>query len=134
MAGPERSETWLALVQRGECSFVDKVREAQRLGARGVVVGGAQENAAQGDELVTMYSPGSYFHSMRSKGDFSYLPKNNLIHPAPSGDITVPSTYISHKSYKELMKIIAASNTTISGLHTVSLLLSSDEVWQWYVF
>lgn len=56
---PEFSERWIALVMRGGCTFVEKIREAQRLGAKGVVVGG--ENAVQdtqGDGLVQMYSLG----------------------------------------------------------------------------
>lgn len=59
---PEVTETWIALIMRGECTFVDKVREAQRFGAKGVVVGG--ENAEQdshGDGLVQMYSMGESF-------------------------------------------------------------------------
>lgn len=56
---PESSETWIALVQRGECQFVDKVREAQRLGAWLVVVGGDNpETSGNPDGLVNMYSPG----------------------------------------------------------------------------
>lgn len=57
---PESSETWIALVQRGSCEFVKKVREAQRLGARAVVVGG-EDPAVTGypDALVNMYSPGT---------------------------------------------------------------------------
>ena len=60
---PERSETWIALVQRGECQFVDKVREAQRLGANAVVVGGDNpEISGYPDGLVNMYSPGTIIH------------------------------------------------------------------------
>lgn len=36
---PGEDEPWIALVQRGQCQFVDKAREAQRLGAKGIVVG-----------------------------------------------------------------------------------------------
>lgn len=62
--GPEPTETWIALVQRGTCSFVSKVREAQRLGAKGVVVGGDNpEVSGNPDALVNMYSPGTYFQS-----------------------------------------------------------------------
>lgn len=53
---PDKSEPWLALVQRGNCSFIDKVREAMALGARGVIVGGGPAND---DGLVTMYNPGA---------------------------------------------------------------------------
>lgn len=56
---PEVSETWIALIMRGGCSFVDKVREAQKFGAKGVVVGGENaEQDAHGDGLVQMYSLG----------------------------------------------------------------------------
>ena len=50
---PEASETWIALVQRGGCPFVEKARQAQRLGAKAVVVGGDRENP---DALLNMYS------------------------------------------------------------------------------
>jgi hypothetical protein len=57
---PNRAETWIALVQRGECQFVEKVREAQRLGANAVVVGGDNPNiSGNPDVLVNMYSPGA---------------------------------------------------------------------------
>jgi hypothetical protein len=58
---PDSSEKWIALVQRGECSFAEKVREAQRLGAAGVIVGG------QTEELVNMYSPGTPSSTPRSR-------------------------------------------------------------------
>ena len=50
---PDPSETWIALVQRGGCPFVDKARQAQQLGAKAVVVGGDRENP---DALLNMYS------------------------------------------------------------------------------
>jgi hypothetical protein len=81
---PDPKESWIALVQRGHCPFVDKacqphllargvllfyhqVREAQRLGARAVVVGGEDpEISGLPDALVNMYSKGS-FHPPSSK-------------------------------------------------------------------
>ncbi|KAG5727938.1 hypothetical protein E4T56_gene19937, partial [Termitomyces sp. T112] len=59
LSGPNQpTEPWIALVQRGQCEFVKKVREAQRLGAKAVVVGG-DDPAISGfpDALVNMYSP-----------------------------------------------------------------------------
>jgi PA domain len=58
--GPNQpTEPWIALVQRGKCEFVKKVREAQRLGARAVVVGGENPDVSgYPDLLVNMYSPG----------------------------------------------------------------------------
>lgn len=56
---PDRSDTWIALVQRGKCEFVNKIREAQRLGANAVVVGGDNpETSGNPDALINMYSPG----------------------------------------------------------------------------
>jgi E3 ubiquitin-protein ligase RNF13/E3 ubiquitin-protein ligase RNF167 len=56
-------------VQRGKCEFVKKVREAQRLGARAVVVGGENpDTSGFPDTLVNMYSPGAFsaiFERMR---------------------------------------------------------------------
>jgi hypothetical protein len=69
---PEQKDTWIALVQRGECQFVDKVREAQRLGANAVVVGGDNpEISGYPDSLVNMYSPGTTFHSTRCHWPFN---------------------------------------------------------------
>ena len=50
---PEPTDTWIALVQRGGCPFVEKARQAQRLGAKAVVVGGDRENP---DALLNMFS------------------------------------------------------------------------------
>lgn len=45
----------------GGCEFVKKVREAQRLGARAVVVGGQNpEITGYPDVLVNMFSPGVF--------------------------------------------------------------------------
>jgi E3 ubiquitin-protein ligase RNF13/E3 ubiquitin-protein ligase RNF167 len=61
ITGPnEPTEDWIALVQRGQCEFVKKVREAQRLGAKAVVVGGEDPDISGfPDTLVNMYSPGT---------------------------------------------------------------------------
>lgn len=50
---PDASETWIALVQRGGCPFVYKARQAQKLGAKAMVVGGDRANP---DALLNMYS------------------------------------------------------------------------------
>ncbi|EKM51696.1 uncharacterized protein PHACADRAFT_127496 [Phanerochaete carnosa HHB-10118-sp] len=103
---PERSETWIALVQRGGCPFVEKARQAQRLGAKAVVVGGDRENP---NALLNMYSEQD-----------------------PS-DVTIAATYIKYWDYAELLALISASNTSHSGLRTVSLQLSTEySAWEWY--
>lgn len=36
------SDKWIALIERGNCSFIDKVRSMQQSGAIAVVVGGTK--------------------------------------------------------------------------------------------
>ncbi|KAJ7126381.1 hypothetical protein C8R43DRAFT_705371 [Mycena crocata] len=107
---PDPSETWIALVQRGGCEFVKKVREAQRLGARAVVVGGDNpELTGYPDALVNMYSP------------------------EDASDIKIASTFIKYSDYIHLSSLIAASNTSHSGLRTLSLLITAEySAWEWY--
>lgn len=107
---PQRLEPWIALVQRGACQFVSKAREAQRLGAKAVVVGGEDpEVSGKPDTLVNMFSP------------------------EDASDVTIAATYIKYSSYSELYSLIATSNTSQAGLKTVSLLISSEfSAWQWY--
>ncbi|KAG2155777.1 uncharacterized protein EDB93DRAFT_1128163 [Suillus bovinus] len=107
---PDPSESWIALVQRGHCSFVDKVREAQRLGARGVVVGGEDPDiSGQPDILVSMYSTGD------------------------ASDVEIVSTYITWSDYKELSLLIHSSTTSHAGLKTLSLMITTQySPWEWY--
>ncbi|KAJ3553980.1 hypothetical protein NM688_g3339 [Phlebia brevispora] len=103
---PERTEAWIALVQRGGCPFVEKARQAQTLGAKAVVVGGDKENP---DALLNMYSE------------------------KDSSDVHIAATFIKYWDYAELLALIASSNTTHQGLKTVSLLLSTEySAWEWY--
>ena len=61
---PDSNDPWIALVQRGGCQFVDKAREAQRLGAKAIVVGGDNPDLhGNPDTLVNMYSPGAYMRA-----------------------------------------------------------------------
>jgi len=103
-------DTWIALVQRGKCEFVKKVRESQRFGARAVVVGGEDpEKTGYPDTLVNMYSP------------------------EDSSDINIAATYIRFADYSQLFNLIADSNTTHSGLRTLSLYITAEySAWEWY--
>ncbi|KAI6139425.1 hypothetical protein BKA82DRAFT_948775 [Pisolithus tinctorius] len=107
---PDPTESWIALVQRGQCPFVDKIRESQRLGARAVVVGGEDPDVSGiSDTLISMYS----------KEDAS--------------DVTIPSTYIRYADYQELIVLIGSSTTSHAGLKTLSLLITAEyPAWEWY--
>ncbi|KAF7768078.1 hypothetical protein Agabi119p4_7321 [Agaricus bisporus var. burnettii] len=104
------TETWIALVQRGGCEFVKKVREVQGFGAKAVVVGGEDpEVSGYPDTLVNMYSP------------------------EDASDINIAATYIKFSDYMQLYTLISSSNTTHSGLQTLSLLITAEySAWEWY--
>ncbi|KAG8862979.1 hypothetical protein FRB96_000399 [Tulasnella sp. 330] len=100
-------ENWIALVQRGECPFADKARVALALGAKAVIVGGYTVKDGEKDDLLNMFSP------------------------QDASDIDIPATYVSYRSYEHLMEIISASNTTTSGVKTVSIIWRAEESWGW---
>jgi len=130
---PDPNDPWIALVQRGGCQFVDKTREAQRLGAKAIVVGGDNPDLyGNPDTLVNMYSPGACTPFVR----WSILVIDVLGRFAEdSSDVKIAATFIRYSDYIELYSLIAASNTSHNGLRTLSLLLSTEaSAWEWYSY
>jgi hypothetical protein len=110
---PPRS--WIALVQRGNCSFAEKVRHAALLGAEAVVVG---NNVESGRLEETIGSPGLV--GMWSPGDTS--------------DIRIPSEFISTNSYLDLLRVFEESREEDGDSDQVSgilVVLSKDQLLQW---
>lgn len=104
---PSMNESWIALVIRGECGFDEKVRQAQRLGARAAVVGALPPGPSGIDELISMS-------------------------PVYGRDINIPAVYVTHATYVKLIDLIRASNMSTSGLRTVSVVLGPEETWAWW--
>lgn len=104
-----------------------KVREAQRLGARAVVVGGENPDiSGYPDTLVNMYSPGTWLARSHVT--------TYLTHPTEdASDVKIAATYIKYSDYAQLSSLIASSNTSHSGLRTLSLLITAEySAWEWY--
>ncbi|KAI9193730.1 uncharacterized protein BJ171DRAFT_524360 [Polychytrium aggregatum] len=72
---------WIALVQRGGCSFSEKVRVMQAAGAAAVIVG----NNVPSQPLITMYSTDD------------------------ASDIVTPSVFVNHASYEHLVESLKAA-------------------------
>ncbi|CAE6517619.1 unnamed protein product [Rhizoctonia solani] len=105
---PSMNESWIALVMRGGCGFDEKVRQAQRLGARAAIVGGKPPSSPGTDDLISMS-------------------------PASDGrDIGIPAVYVTHATYSALIDLIISSNMSTSGLRTVSVVLGPEETWAWW--
>ncbi|KAI7876628.1 uncharacterized protein EV154DRAFT_525790 [Mucor mucedo] len=82
---------WIALVERGQCSFLQKVKSMQDSGAIAVIVGDRHFNG-----WVTMYAPGD------------------------TSQIHVPSVFVAQHQYKALLQLFennrtAAVQVTLSG-------------------
>ncbi|ORX56899.1 hypothetical protein DM01DRAFT_1406351 [Hesseltinella vesiculosa] len=77
MAAP--CDNWIAFVERGNCSFIDKVRSMQKSGAIAVVVGDNYYNG-----WVTMYAPGD------------------------TSDVHIPSVFVAQRQYHVLADLLDA--------------------------
>ncbi len=50
-----------------------------------------------------------------------------------ASDVKIAATYIKYWDYVQLSSMIANSNTTHSGLKTLSLLINTEySAWEWY--
>lgn len=109
---------WIALVSRGNCPFVSKIRLAQALGARAVVVGDQSPpepahrtpwgwEEPEDDDLPRLLT-------MFAQGDVS--------------DIEIPSTFISWRSFEDLKRVYSESDPTMG----VEIILSRDDaLFEW---
>ncbi|KAK9694505.1 hypothetical protein K7432_013395 [Basidiobolus ranarum] len=70
---PPPIANWIALVERGHCSFIEKVRNMQTSGASAVIVGDTEF-----DSLVTMYASGD------------------------TSDVKIPSVFTPQSQYKQI--------------------------------
>jgi len=104
-----------------------QVREAQRLGARAVVVGGDDPHiSGLPDDLVIMYSKGSLFFSSSHRFSAEDV-------PGDASDIKIASTYIKYSDYTELCQLIKSSTTSHAGLQTLPLVIATEySAWEWY--
>ncbi|KAI8379127.1 uncharacterized protein BYT42DRAFT_567645 [Radiomyces spectabilis] len=69
-------DNWIALVRRGQCSFITKVRNMQKSGAIAVVVGDPDHSS-----WVTMYAPGD------------------------TTDVLIPSMFLTRREYRSLIRL-----------------------------
>ncbi|CDS14322.1 hypothetical protein LRAMOSA06492 [Lichtheimia ramosa] len=78
-------EDWIALVQRGGCSFITKVRNMQESGASAVAVGDPEHPG----RWITMYAPGD------------------------TSDILIPSVFLAQREYLALLSLANLANAPL---------------------
>ncbi|KAI8617514.1 hypothetical protein BC830DRAFT_1113108 [Chytriomyces sp. MP71] len=103
---------WIALVQRGECSFVDKVRAMQESGASAVVVGDSAtiDDGAEARNSGDSGDPSGDLRA-RNRAHNTRIPRGLVTMVAPPGadlDIAIPSYFISSRDYANMLRLAGA--------------------------
>ncbi|OBZ85963.1 Receptor y region, transmembrane domain- and RING domain-containing protein 2 [Choanephora cucurbitarum] len=78
-------KNWIALVERGQCSFIQKVKAMQESGAIAVIVGDRYFNG-----WVTMYAPGD------------------------TSDIHIPSVFVAQHQYRTLLDLYSTQQSSVA--------------------
>ncbi|KAI9343613.1 hypothetical protein BDR26DRAFT_933138 [Obelidium mucronatum] len=105
-------QPWIALAQRGNCSFVDKLKALKLSGCSGAIVGEVDVK----QKLLTMVSP-----------------------PGEDDQIDIPSVFIKRKDYDELLEAARslsggiAPNETHSPLDLVYTAMNNIYFWYWSI-
>ncbi|KAI7901065.1 uncharacterized protein BX663DRAFT_516204 [Cokeromyces recurvatus] len=86
-------KNWIALVERGQCSFLQKVRAMQASGSIAVIVGDKHFNG-----WVTMYAPGD------------------------TSDVHIPSVFVAQHQYKTLLHLFNTTKPILVKLSGDDLL------------
>lgn len=108
-------KNWIALVERGECSFTDKVRLAQELGAIAVVVEDAKYEYDEDSKLERLMS----LRDIPWDNDELDQGETRPITMYPDGDaddIKIPSCFVIRSSYLELLELVHESLSAPKGL------------------
>ncbi|KAI3633273.1 hypothetical protein MIR68_008811 [Amoeboaphelidium protococcarum] len=102
-AGNETIPPWIALVERGQCSFVDKVRAMQQSGASAVVVGDNEQR----NGLIVMFGSGD------------------------TSDIDVPSVFVMQWAYRDLRYLGLKNSQTFDARDGVpsDYMLGDEYLW-----
>jgi len=98
-----QGKPWIALVQQGDCTYIDKVRNMQASGAIGIVVG--SNNPLAG--LLTM----------QSSGDVS--------------DVIIPAVYITYDDYIEVLEEFHHISLNDSDIPFVPVRLNKSDQQYW---
>lgn len=96
---------WIALVERGQCTFEQKVRTAQLMGAKAVVVGDFQSRGYENEPLT-----------LREPEDVTEQDAHMPLIMAPDGDasdIEIPSCFVVRTTYMELMNFVRQTDSQL---------------------
>jgi hypothetical protein len=133
------TKNWIALVERGQCTFIEKVRNMQASGAIAVVVGDNEKNG-----LITMYATGElsnmiciylfficlfcfyykcYFY-LHWSFFIIFFPVSFFL-LGETSDVKIPSVFIAQTEYRALRSIVEKQEKE------VKVQLVKDNLLQW---
>ena len=98
---------WVALVERGFCTFTDKVRTAQKLGAKAVIVGDSPSGRDSSDDEPFFFGLDVHGFSSSDPDDTGTSDGRLVTMHADedTSDIHVPSGFVIRSSYLELLNL-----------------------------
>ncbi|KAH9821103.1 hypothetical protein DFH28DRAFT_923538 [Melampsora americana] len=141
----EPPHNWIALVERGTCTFVDKIRYAQHLGASAVIVGDWESSPIS---FKTNSGPIFYSNPLGSDKFGFGTGLVTMYAPGDTSDLDIPSVFIARDSYMslredwlELNTLRSPSNPPIHGQsvghhlpQALEVIMSKDQLWTWPFF
>jgi E3 ubiquitin-protein ligase RNF13 len=102
---------WIALVERGGCSFITKVRYMQKSGASAVVIGDSKNSG-----WITMYAPGNkellFWMFVIKKA------KRTCV-TGDTSDIKIQSVFLAKKEYTRILHLSKLLATTTTPLMVI---------------
>lgn len=108
-------EDWIAIVERGGCTFVDKVRSLQKSGAKAVIIGDKHYNG-----WITMYATGKVVIVVIQLGRVT----NTIVGDA--SDIVIPSVYVAQYQFLSLLQHLDDENNK-----PVFIRITENELFSW---
>ncbi|KAI7935902.1 hypothetical protein MJO29_015205 [Puccinia striiformis f. sp. tritici] len=126
---------WIALIERGHCAFVEKVRYAQKLGASAVIVGDHHNSIAT--ELTPFLFSKPTISNHNNFGFNSGL--LTMYAPGDTSDLSIPSVFVARDSYLSLRQdwldfSAIPEHQSTDQIHSLQVIMSKDELWTWPFF
>ncbi|WFD38143.1 RING-type E3 ubiquitin transferase [Malassezia japonica] len=107
-------KNWIALVERGgDCTFTEKVRLAQGLGAIAVIVGDAKYDEDSAIQRLVNLRDIPWDSDDLDQGETRPI---TMFPDGDADDIVIPSCFVIRSSYLELLELVHESLTQPSGL------------------
>lgn len=141
---PSLPQDWIALVERGSCSFIDKVRYAQKLGASAVIVGDSHQSSSKSFSHTPFWANPVFFQHSSATGNFGFNSGLLTMYaPGDTSDVLIPSVFVARDSYLSLRqdwKEFGLSDQLVDRpvehgqMQSLEVIMSKDELWTWPFF